>query len=157
MRAVLPDDRALLVRVSATDWTDGGLTVEDTAELAGWLRAHGVDLVDVSTGGNVPATIPVGPGYQVPASRAVRAAGVATAAVGLITTPEQAEQVLAEGDADAVLIGRPALFDPHWPLRAAHALDDKTPVLEHAGDPGASVVAGQPTGWSAQYGRGSWG
>lgn len=157
VRAVLPDDRALLVRVSATDWTDGGLTVEDTAELAGWLRAHGVDLVDVSTGGNVPATIPVGPGYQVPASRAVRAAGVATAAVGLITTPEQAEQVLAEGDADAVLIGRPALFDPHWPLRAAHALDDKTPVLEHAGDPGASVVAGQPTGWAAQYGRGSWG
>jgi 2,4-dienoyl-CoA reductase-like NADH-dependent reductase (Old Yellow Enzyme family) len=156
VRAVLPDDRPLLVRVSATDWTEGGLTVEDTAELAGWLREHGVDLVDVSTGGNVPATIPVGPGYQVPAARAVRAAGVATVAVGLITTPEQAEQVLAEGDADAVLIGRPALFDPHWPLRAAHALDDKTPVLEHAGDPGASVVAGQPTGWAAQYGRGSW-
>ncbi|NKY10107.1 NADH:flavin oxidoreductase/NADH oxidase [Cellulomonas hominis] len=158
VRAVLPEDRPLLVRVSATDWTEGGLTVEDTAEVAGWLREHGVDLVDVSTGGNVHATIPVGPGYQVPAARAVReTAGVATAAVGLITTPEQAEQVLAEGAADAVLIGRPALFDPHWPLRAAHALDDKTPALEHAGDPGASVVAGQPTGWPVQYARGSWG
>lgn len=158
VRAELPEDRPLLVRVSATDWTDGGLTVEDTAEVATLLRAHGVDLVDVSTGGNVPASIPVGPGYQVPAARTVReTAGVATAAVGLITTAEQAEQVLAEGAADAVLIGRPALFDPHWPLRAAHALDDKTPVLEHAGDPVASVVAGQPTGWPVQYGRGSWG
>jgi 2,4-dienoyl-CoA reductase-like NADH-dependent reductase (Old Yellow Enzyme family) len=158
VRAVLGEDRPLLVRVSATDWTEGGLTVEDVAQVAVWLREHGVDLVDVSTGGNVHATIPVGPGYQVPAARTVReTAGVPTAAVGLITTPEQAEQVLADGAADAVLIGRPALFDPHWPLRAAHALDDKAPVLAHAGDPGATVLPGEPTGWPVQYARGSWG
>jgi 2,4-dienoyl-CoA reductase-like NADH-dependent reductase (Old Yellow Enzyme family) len=158
VRAVLPEDRPLLVRVSATDWTEGGLTVEDVAQVAVWLREHGVDLVDVSTGGNVHATIPVGPGYQVPAARTVReTAGVATSAVGLITTPEQAEQVIAEGSADAVMLGRPALFDPHWPLRAAHALDDKTPVLAHDGGPGAAVLPGEPTGWPVQYARGSWG
>jgi 2,4-dienoyl-CoA reductase-like NADH-dependent reductase (Old Yellow Enzyme family) len=158
VRAELGEDRPLLVRVSATDWTEGGLAVEDVAQVAVWLREHGVDLVDVSTGGNVHATIPVGPGYQVPAAQTIReTAGVATAAVGLITTPEQAEQVLAAGSADAVLIGRPALFDPHWPLRAAHALDDKTPVLEHAGDAAATVLPGQPAGWAAQYARGSWG
>jgi 2,4-dienoyl-CoA reductase-like NADH-dependent reductase (Old Yellow Enzyme family) len=158
VRGVLPEDRPLLVRVSATDWTEGGLTVEDVARVAVWLREHGVDLVDVSTGGNVHATIPVGPGYQVPAAGQIRAtAGVATAAVGLITTAEQAEQVLAEGAADAVMIGRPALFDPSWPLRAAHALDDKTPALDHLGDPGATVRPGEPTGWPVQYARGSWG
>ena len=157
VRAALPEDRPLLVRVSATDWTEGGLTVEDVAQVAVWLREHGVDLVDVSTGGNVHATIPVGPGYQVPAARTIReTAGVATSAVGLITTPEQAEQVLAEGAADVVMLGRPALFDPHWPLRAAHALDDKTPALEHAGDAAATVVPGQPTGWPVQYARGLW-
>lgn len=157
VRAVLGEDRPLLVRVSATDWTDGGLTVEDVAQVSVWLREHGVDLVDVSTGGNVHATIPVGPGYQVPAARAIReTARVATSAVGLITTAEQAEQVLAEGAADAVMLGRPALFDPHWPLRAAHALDDKTPVLAHAGDPAATVLPDQPTGWPVQYARGSW-
>jgi 2,4-dienoyl-CoA reductase-like NADH-dependent reductase (Old Yellow Enzyme family) len=158
VRAELPDDRPLLVRVSATDWTEGGLTVEDVAQVAVWLRERGVDLVDVSTGGNVHATIPVGPGYQVPASRTIREnARIATSAVGLITTPEQAEQVLAEGSADAVMLGRPALFDPHWPLRAAHTLDDKTPVLAHDGGPGAAVLAGEPTGWPVQYARGSWG
>jgi len=158
VRAVLPDDRPLLVRVSATDWTEGGLTVEDVAQVAVWLREHGVDLVDVSSGGNVHARIPVGPGYQVPAARTIReTAGVATSAVGLITTPEQAEQVLAEGSADVVMLGRPALFDPHWPLRAAHALDDKTPTLDHAGDAAATVLPGQPTGWPVQYARGSWG
>ncbi|WP_454050326.1 NADH:flavin oxidoreductase/NADH oxidase [Cellulomonas sp. Marseille-Q8402] len=157
VRAVLGEDRPLLVRVSATDWTEGGLTVEDVAQVSVWLREHGVDLVDVSTGGNVHATIPVGPGYQVPAARAIRdTAGVATSAVGLITTAEQAEQVLAEGSADVVMLGRPALFDPHWPLRAAHALDDKTPVLEHAGDAAATVLPDQPTGWPVQYARGSW-
>ncbi|RMI13911.1 NADH:flavin oxidoreductase/NADH oxidase [Cellulomonas triticagri] len=157
VRAVLPETSPLLVRVSATDWTDGGLTVEDIAQVSVWLREHGVDLVDVSTGGNVHATIPVGPGYQVHAAREIRAtAGIATSAVGMITTAEQAEQVLAAGDADAVMIGRPALFDPHWALRAAHTLDDKTPVLDHAGDPAASILPGQPTGWPAQYARGSW-
>lgn len=157
VRAALPEDRPLLVRVSATDWTDGGLTVEDVAQVAVWLRERGVDLVDVSTGGNVPAPITIGPGYQVSAARTVRdTAGVATSAVGLITTPEQAEQVLADGAADVVMIGRPALFDPHWPLRAAHSLDDKTPVLAHDGGPAAAVLPDQPTGWAPQYGRGRW-
>lgn len=158
VRAELPDDSPLLVRVSATDWAEGGLTVEDTAQVAVWLREHGVDLVDVSTGGNVLARIPVGPAYQVPAARQVReTAGIATSAVGLLTTPEIAEQVLADGSADAVMLGRPALFDPHWPLRAAQALEGDRPVLEHAGDPAATVVPATATGWPVQYARGSWG
>ncbi|HEY0217866.1 MAG TPA: NADH:flavin oxidoreductase/NADH oxidase [Cellulomonas sp.] len=158
VRAVLGERRALLVRLSATDWTEGGITVEDVATVAGWLREHGVDLVDVSTGGNARASIPVGPGYQVPFARTVReTSGVATAAVGMITTPEQAEQILAEGSADAVLLGRPALFDAAWPLRAAAALGDEAPVLAHHDDPRATVQPGQPTGWPAQYGRGFWG
>jgi 2,4-dienoyl-CoA reductase-like NADH-dependent reductase (Old Yellow Enzyme family) len=98
-----------------------------------------VDLVDVSTGGLVPAHVPTGPGYQVPHSRRVReVSGLPTGAVGLITSPQQAEQVLADGDADAVLLGREALRDPHWPLRAAHEL-------------GAGVT------WPRQYERASWG
>lgn len=157
VRAVLPQDAPLLVRVSATDWTEGGLTGDDTAQVAVWLREHGVDLVDVSTGGNVLATIPVAPGYQVPFARQVRDTGIASGAVGLITTPHQAEKVLSEGEADVVLLGRPALFDPSWPLRAARELGDDTPVLAH--EPGSAdpaVAAGQGTGWVAQYGRGSW-
>lgn len=158
VRAVLPEQDPLLVRVSATDWTDGGLTGDDTATVAGWLREHGVDLVDVSTGGNVLADIPVGPGYQVPFARQVRDTGIAAGAVGMITTPHQAEKVLTGGDADVVLLGRPALFDPSWPLRAARELGDDTPVLAHEpGSPDARIVDGQPTGWVPQYGRGSWG
>jgi len=158
VRAVLPEQDPLLVRVSATDWTDGGLTGDDTATVAGWLREHGVDLVDVSTGGNVLADIPVGPGYQVPFARQVRDTGIAAGAVGMITTPHQAEKVLTGGDADVVLLGRPALFDPSWPLRAARELGDDTPVLAHEpGSPDARIVEGQPTGWVPQYGRGSWG
>jgi 2,4-dienoyl-CoA reductase-like NADH-dependent reductase (Old Yellow Enzyme family) len=123
VRAVWPDDKPLLVRFSATDWAEGGLTVEEVGLVAKELAGHGVDLVDVSTGGNVPAPIPVGPGYQVPAARAVReASGVPVAAVGLITTAPQAEQVLVDGAADAVLLGRVALRDASWPLRAAHEL-----------------------------------
>lgn len=157
VRAVLPEQDPLLVRVSATDWTDGGLTGDDTATVAGWLREHGVDLVDVSTGGNVLADIPVGPGYQVPFARQVRDTGIAAGAVGMITTPHQAEKVLAGGDADVVLLGRPALFDPSWPLRAARELGDDTPVLAHEpGSPDARIVEGQPTGWVPQYGRGNW-
>ena len=104
------------------------------------LGGHGVDLVDVSTGGNAPATIPVGPGYQVPAAREVRAtSGLPVAAVGLLTDPAQAEAVLADGSADAVLLGREGLRDPFWPLRAAHEL-------------------GVPTtpAWQPQYTRATW-
>lgn len=123
VRAVWPDHKPVFVRFSATDWTPGGLTVDEVTQVAKVLGAHGVDLVDVSTGGNVPATVPVGPGYQVPAARAVRAgSGLPVGAVGLITTPHQAEQILVDGAADAVFLGRAALRDPMWPLRAAHEL-----------------------------------
>ncbi len=130
VRAVWPERKPLFVRVSATDWAPGGWDVDETVELSRALRDLGVDLVDVSSGGNVPSQqIPVGPGYQVPAARAVRSgAGVATGAVGLITSPEQAEQLLVDGAADAVLLARELLRDPHWPLRAAAALgDDRAP------------------------------
>jgi len=114
---------ALLVRISATDWHPQGWQPQDSVRLARLLDEHGVDLVDVSTGGNCRADIPVGPGYQVPFAEQVRReAGVATSAVGLLTTPQQAEQVLAEGAADAVMLGREALRDPNWALRAAHEL-----------------------------------
>ena len=141
VRGVWPDERPLLVRVSATDWVDGGLTVDEVTQVAKDLAGHGVDLVDVSTGGNVDAHIPVGPGYQVPAARAVRAgSGLPVAAVGLIESPQQAEQLLVDGAADVVLLGRAALREPYWPLRAAHEL----------GEP----VAGVP--WPDQYRRGTW-
>src|SRR5699024_11381563 len=92
---------------SATDWTDGGLTLDDTVQIVQWLRSHGADLIDVSTGANVPASIPVGPGYQVAFAAGVRErTSVPTAAVGLITEPFRAEQILATGQADVVLFGR---------------------------------------------------
>jgi 2,4-dienoyl-CoA reductase-like NADH-dependent reductase (Old Yellow Enzyme family) len=123
VRSVWPDDKPLLLRISASDWTDGGWTVEDSVALAKEAAARGVDLVDCSSGGNVLAPIPVTPGYQVPFASAVRSgAGVATGAVGLITDPQQAEQVVAEGHADVVLLARELLRDPHWPLHAATVL-----------------------------------
>ncbi|WP_091418127.1 NADH:flavin oxidoreductase/NADH oxidase [Friedmanniella luteola] len=123
VRAVWPDGKPLFVRISATDWTEGGWDGDDSVRLAGVLKDRGVDLVDVSTGGNVTADIPVGPGYQLPFSAAVRSqAGVPTGAVGLITTPQQAEEVLASGQADSVLLARAALREPSWPLRAAAEL-----------------------------------
>ena len=140
VRAVWPQDKPVLVRFSATDWTDGGLTVDEVTQVAKELAGHGVDLVDVSTGGNVPATIPLGPGYQVPAASAVRAgSGLPVSAVGLITTATQAEQVLADGAADVVMIARAGLRDPMWPLRAAAELD----------------AAGEVE-WQPQYLRGTW-
>jgi 2,4-dienoyl-CoA reductase-like NADH-dependent reductase (Old Yellow Enzyme family) len=123
VREVLPDGMPLLVRISATDWLEGGWTVDDSVRLATLLRGDGADLVDVSSGGNAPADIPVGPGYQVPFARRVRhEAQVPTGAVGLITEPKQAEDVLADGSADVVLLARELLRDPHWPLRAARDL-----------------------------------
>ncbi len=97
-------------------------------QIVDWLRERGVDLIDVSTGANVPASIPVGPGYQVAFAPGVRQqTGVPTAAVGLITEPFQAEQILATGQADVVLLGRETLRDPHFPLRAAQALRHDLP------------------------------
>ncbi|GCE76284.1 NADH:flavin oxidoreductase/NADH oxidase [Cellulomonas biazotea] len=157
VRAVWPDELPLLVRVSATDWLPDGLDVADVAAVAKDLAGHGVDLVDVSSGGNAPATIPVGPGYQVPAARTIReTSGLPVAAVGLVTSPEQAEQVLVDGSADAVLLGRVALRDPSWPLRAAHRLGVPTGVLP--AEDGGSDVVGTPevTGWQPQYVRGAW-
>lgn len=117
----------LFARISATDWVDGGWTAEDSVRLAKLLGEHGIDLVDASTGGNDPRqSIPVGPGYQVPFADRVRSeAGLPTAAVGMITEPRQAEEILASGAADAVFIGRAMLRDPHWALRAAHELGDE--------------------------------
>ena len=124
IRAEIPDDMPLLVRVSATDWAAGGWDLDQTVALARILKDHGVDLVDVSTGGMVSGvTVPVKPEYQVPFSAQVRKrAEVPVTAVGLITKPKQAEKVLVKGKADAVEIGRAALRDPYWPLRAADKL-----------------------------------
>ncbi|GAC1543911.1 MAG: NADH:flavin oxidoreductase/NADH oxidase [Acidimicrobiales bacterium] len=131
VRSEWPDELPVMVRISATDWADdrGGWTLEDAIELARQLGAHGVDLVDCSTGGNDPdVTIPIGPGYQVPFAEAVRhKAGVPTGAVGIITEPQQAEDILASGQADVVLMAREQLRNPYWPRQAAWELGDDTP------------------------------
>lgn len=123
VRAEWPQDRPLVLRISTSDWVEGGWTPEDSVALAKEAAARGVDLVDCSSGGNATVQIPIGPGYQVPFAAQVRSgAGVPTGAVGLITEPAQAEQILAEGSADVVLLARELLRDPSWPLRAAHEL-----------------------------------
>ena len=124
VRDAWPADRPLLVRISASDWAEGGWDLEQSVELCRGLRAAGVDLVDCSSGGLVPhAKVPLGPGYQVPFAAAIRArAGIATGAVGMITEPAQAEEIVAGGQADVVLLARALLRDPYWPLHAAKAL-----------------------------------
>jgi 2,4-dienoyl-CoA reductase-like NADH-dependent reductase (Old Yellow Enzyme family) len=128
VRSAWPQAKPLFFRISATDWVEGGWTGEDTVEFAKRLVPLGVDLVDCSSAGLMPgAKIPIGPGYQVPFAEAVRRqADIATAAVGLITEPAQAEAIIAEGRADAVMLGRAVLRDPHWPLRAAAELGAET-------------------------------
>jgi len=123
VRAEWPANLPLIIRLSATDWVDGGWDADQTVELCRLLKPLGVDLVDVSTAGLVPwAKIPVEPGFQVGfAARVRREAGIPSAAVGLITKPEQASAILAEGQADIVLIGREILRNPYWPLQAAQA------------------------------------
>lgn len=124
VRAEVGEGFPVVVRFSATDWVDGGLTVEDTVQVASWAAEHGADLADVSTGGNVAkAPIPVGPGYQVPFAETVkREAGIGTIAVGMISSAFQAEQVVATGQADVVMVGREFLRDPSFALRAAAEL-----------------------------------
>ena len=124
VRAAWPDDKPLLLRVSATDWVEGGWDLASTVELARHAHARGVDLVDVSSAGlDHRQEITVAPGYQVPFAATLKAeAGVPTGTVGLITAPAQAEEIVATGQADAVLLGRGLLRDPRWTLRAAQEL-----------------------------------
>jgi len=134
VRAELPAELPLFVRISATDWADGGWDIDQSVQLAQLLREHGVDLIDCSSGGLVPnVQIPVGPGYQVQfAARIRREANIPTAAVGMITDPVQANGIIANGEADLVFLAREFLRDPYWPLHAAVALDE-------------------PASWPAQY------
>ena len=134
VRAAWPDHLPVLVRLSATDWAEGGWTPEETVELSRRLRALGADLIDVTTSGVVAApNIPIGPGYQTEfAAQVRRGGGIASSAVGLITTPAQADHIIRTGQADLVMLARELLRDPYWPLRAAREL-------------------GQATAWPKQY------
>ena len=136
VRAAWPERLPLFVRLSTTDWTDGGWDLPQSIEFSRALKGLGVDLIDCSSGGLVPnANVPVGPGYQVAFAEAIRReAALPTAAVGMITKPEQADEIVAGGKADAVLLGRQLLRDPYWPLHAAKAL-------------------GAPPNWPKQYRR----
>ena len=124
VQEVWPQNHPLFVRISATDWTEDGWTGDDSVELGKILKAKGVDLIDCSSGGNVPnAKIPVGPLYQTPfAEKVKKEAGIRTAAVGMITTAAEAEAIIAEGKADLVLLAREMLRDPYFPLHAAYEL-----------------------------------
>jgi 2,4-dienoyl-CoA reductase-like NADH-dependent reductase (Old Yellow Enzyme family) len=124
VRKSWPDELPLFVRISATDWAEGGWDLEQSIELSKRLRALGLDLIDCSSGGLVPhAKVELGPGYQVPFAREIRRrAGIPTGAVGLITEAKQAEEIVAGGAADAVLLAREFLRDPYFPLRAAREL-----------------------------------
>src|SRR5947207_6266457 len=134
VRSEWPKELPLFLRISSTDWVDGGWNISESVNLAGELKQIGVDLIDCSSGGNVPhAPIPVGPGYQTMfAERIRREAGIMTGAVGMITSSVQAEHIIGTEQADAVIIAREFLRDPYWPLRAARELD-------------------QPIAWPVQY------
>ena len=136
VRANFPEHLPVWVRLSVTDWVDGGLSFDDILEFCKLLKSEKIDLVDVSSGGNDPRQqIPVGPGYQVAfAERIRRETGIPTGAVGMITEPAQADQIVRSGQADVVLLARELLRDPYWPLRAAYALH-------------------QPATWPLQYER----
>ena len=130
VRQVWPERLPLTVRISGTDWVEGGWSVEDSVQLSRHLKAEGIDLVDCSSGGGVAqAKVPAGPGYQVPISEAVRhGADIRTATVGLITTPEQADEIIRNGQADLVLLGREMLRNPYWALQAAQTLNQPAPI-----------------------------
>jgi 2,4-dienoyl-CoA reductase-like NADH-dependent reductase (Old Yellow Enzyme family) len=134
VRSEWPKELPLFLRISSTDWVDGGWNINESVKVASELKQIGVDLIDCSSGGNVPhATIPVGPGYQTHfAERIRRETGIMTGAVGMITSPVQAEHIIRTKQADAVIIAREFLRDPYWPLRAARELD-------------------QPIAWPVQY------
>jgi len=124
VRSVIPADVPLFFRISATDWAPGGWDIDASVALARDLHSLDVDLIDASSGGAVPGvTLPLGPGYQVPFAERIRAsAGIATGAVGMITEPRQADDIIRAGRADIVLLARELLRDPYWPLHAAQTL-----------------------------------
>jgi 2,4-dienoyl-CoA reductase-like NADH-dependent reductase (Old Yellow Enzyme family) len=125
IRGVIPEGMPLFVRISATDWVDDGWNIEQSVQLCKWLKETGVDLIDCSSGGNInKVSIPAGPGYQIPFSEKIKKeAGILTSGVGLITSPEQAEQIIKNGQADMVELARQMLRDPYWPLHAAKQLN----------------------------------
>jgi 2,4-dienoyl-CoA reductase-like NADH-dependent reductase (Old Yellow Enzyme family) len=128
VRKILPESLPLFVRISATDWlNEGGWNLEESIEFSKRLKTLGIDFIDCSSGGNTAdAKIPIEPGYQVPFAAAIKKqAKILTGAVGLITDPQQANQIIINGDSDAVLLARELLRDPYWPLHAAKALDIK--------------------------------
>ncbi|MGE5086912.1 MAG: NADH:flavin oxidoreductase/NADH oxidase [Bacillota bacterium] len=129
VRKVLPDNLPLMVRISATEWKEGTWDIEQSIRFAEVLKKHGVDLIDCSTGGNIPGVkIPLTPGYQVPYAEQIRkATGIKTGAVGLITDPDKAEEILQHGQADAIFLARELLRDPYWPLHAAKKLGVEVP------------------------------
>lgn len=134
VRSVWPERFPLFVRISATDWKEGGWTLDDSVKLAMELRRRSVDLIDCSSGAMVPdAKIPVGPGFQVPfAERIKREANIRTGAVGMITDPHQADEIIRSEKADLVLLARAFLRDPYWPLHAAKALgQDPHPPVQY--------------------------
>jgi len=130
VRRIWPERLPLFVRFSTTEWTDGGWSVDDSIELARMIKPLGVDLIDCSSGGNVPGVkIPIGAGYQTAAAARIRReADIPTGAVGMITSPQQADTIVRTEQADMVLIARELLRDPYWPLRAAKALHQPIPV-----------------------------
>lgn len=136
VRQNFPEELPVWLRLSATDWVEGGLTLDESVKFARMCKAEGIDLIDVSTGGNDPRQqIPVGPGYQVAfAERIRREAGIATGAVGMITDAAQADQIVRTGQADVVLLARELLRNPYWPLHAAAQVH-------------------QPMSWPVQYER----
>lgn len=127
LRAIIGPEHPLFVRISATDWVDGGWDIEQSIVLARQLKACGVDLIDTSSGAIVPkARIPVGKGYQVELARRIRCeADILTGAVGLITEPKHANEIITGGDADLVLLGRELLREPYWALKAQHELGEE--------------------------------
>jgi len=125
VKSVWPTGNPVFVRISSTDWTEGGWMPADSVKLASVLKELGVDVVDCSSGGNIHnAVIPAGPGYQVPFSEEIRKTGIMTGAVGFITTPDQAEAILQEEKADLVLLARELLRNPYFALNAAKSLGD---------------------------------
>ena len=124
LRGVMPDELPLFVRISATDWAEDGWDIEQSVELAKRLKETGVDLIDASSGGTLPrVSIPVAPGYQVPFARRIRhEAGLLTGAVGMITEPEHANEIVRTGDADLVFLARELLRDPYWAFKAQREL-----------------------------------